>query len=85
MAQYESFTFSTLDELRQKIESLDLDISFNEDLSVLAAPAAVGRRTAPNRFSTLPMEGRDALSDGSPGRSVRARPECAPSTADAAS
>ena len=67
MAQYESFTFSTLDELRQKIESLDLDISFNEDLSVLAAPAAVGRRTAPNRFSTLPMEGRDALPDGSPG------------------
>jgi len=67
MAQYESFTFSTLDELRQKIESLGLDISFNEDLSVLAAPAAVGERTAPNRFSTLPMEGRDALPDGSPG------------------
>ena len=67
MAQYEPFTYATLDELRQKIESLGLDISFSEDLSVLAAPAAVGERTVPNRFSTLPMEGRDSLPDGSPG------------------
>jgi len=67
MAQYEPFTYETLDELRRKIESLGLDISFSEDLSVLAAPAAVGGRTAPNRFSTLPMEGRDSLPDGSPG------------------
>ena len=67
MAQYESFSFATLDELSQKIETLGLDISFSEDLSVLAAPAAAGDRTIPNRFSTLPMEGRDSLPDGSPG------------------
>ena len=67
MAQYEPFIYETLDELRRKIQSLGLDISFSEDLSVLAAPAAVGGRTAPNRFSTLPMEGRDSLPDGSPG------------------
>ncbi len=67
MAQYESFSFATLDELSQKIETLGLDISFSEDLSVLAAPAAAGDRTIPNRFSTLPREGRDSLPDGSPG------------------
>lgn len=67
MAQYESFNFASLDYLRQKIESLGLDVSFSDNLSVLGSPAEAGGKRAPNRFAVLPMEGRDCGPDGSPG------------------
>ena len=67
MAQYESFNFANLEELRRKIESLGLDITFSDQLTILGQAAAVGKKGAPNRFAVLPMEGRDCGPDGSPG------------------
>lgn len=67
MARYESFNFTTLDDLRRKSEELDLSIPIADNLAVLATSAPIAQRTVSNRFSTLPMEGRDALPDGTPG------------------
>ncbi len=67
MAQYETFSFNTQEDLRRKAEELGVDIGLSDDLSILNTPVSVGRKEAANRFSTLPMEGRDSLPDGSPG------------------
>ena len=66
MALYEPFKFAALDELRQKVESLGLEVAFSDNLQTLSQEAPIGGRRAPNRFSTLPMEGRDSQPDGSP-------------------
>jgi 2,4-dienoyl-CoA reductase (NADPH2) len=66
MALYEPFKYSALEELKEKAESLGLAIDFSDNLQVLLQEAAIGTRRAPNRFSTLPMEGRDSCPDGSP-------------------
>lgn len=66
MALYEPFKFSALDELKRKAESLGLEIDFSDNLPILSQEAPIGARKSPNRFSTLPMEGRDSNPDGSP-------------------
>ena len=66
MALYEPFKFSALDELKRKAESLGLEIDFSDNLPILSQEVPIGARKSPNRFSTLPMEGRDSNPDGSP-------------------
>lgn len=73
MSKHEKFSFKTLDELRQKIEDLNLTIDLNDDCSILAEPVQVGHRTAPNRIAVLPMEGCDAERDGSPSELLERR------------
>ena len=66
MAAFEKFGFQSLDELKNKIEKLNVDIPVTEDISVLSEPVAVGKKTAPNSLAILPMEGCDGETDGSP-------------------
>jgi NADH:flavin oxidoreductases, Old Yellow Enzyme family len=66
MAGFEKFGFHSLDELKNKIQELNLDIPVMEDVSVLSEPVPVGKKTAPNSFAILPMEGCDGEMDGSP-------------------
>lgn len=73
MAKHEEFRFAALDELRAKIQQLNVNISLNEDLSILSKPVKVGAHFAPNSFATLPMEGCDSEPDGSPSELVERR------------
>ena len=66
MASHETFHYSSLSELRQTAESLGVHIPVSEDTSVLGTPLSVGAARLPNRLGIAPMEGADALPDGSP-------------------
>lgn len=61
------FSYKTLDELKADLERFDLDLPIAADFSVLQEPVSVGKKTIPNRLGIQPMEGCDALEDGSPG------------------
>ncbi len=73
MAQHEKFNFGSLQELKDKIQALGLQLPCTEDLSPLAAPVKIGGRTAPNGMAVLPMEGCDALPDGGVSELLRSR------------
>ncbi len=67
MSTHERFHFRSLDELRERVAALGLDLPFDEDLSPLARPVAVGERSTPNALAVHPMEGCDGTADGRPG------------------
>ena len=67
MAAHEKFKFNTLDEVREKLKSLQAPMELQEDLSPLRKEVKVGNRKTPNAFAVLPMEGCDSEKDGSPG------------------
>jgi NADPH-dependent glutamate synthase beta subunit-like oxidoreductase/2,4-dienoyl-CoA reductase-like NADH-dependent reductase (Old Yellow Enzyme family) len=66
MPAHEQFHFSSLDQLRQKIEELALHIGVADDISPLLQPLKVGEFTVPNRLVVLPMEGCDGTAEGAP-------------------
>lgn len=61
-----SFGFSTLADLLSFCVVEGYNIKFSEDLDVLATPFMVGGHKVSNRFCVHPMEGSDALPDGTP-------------------
>ena len=63
----DKFRFDTATDLRAEIGRRGLTLSVDDNLTALGAPLSLGDLTLPNRFCTLPMEGRDAAPDGSPG------------------
>ena len=65
--EHERFRFKTLDELRQKVEELGLDLEFDQDLAPLARPIRFASWEAPNALIVHPMEGCDGERDGRPG------------------
>lgn len=73
MASHEKFNFKTLIEVEEKVNSLDLNIKFSEDLSSLHREVKVGKKLAPNSIAILPMEGCDSNPDGSPSELVERR------------
>lgn len=75
MAEHEKFNFKTLDELRERIEELKVNIQLDEDTSILSTPVKIKGRTCSNRFAVLPMEGCDSEADGSPSALVKNRYE----------
>ncbi|MEI7728207.1 MAG: FAD-dependent oxidoreductase [Verrucomicrobiota bacterium] len=66
MSEQETFHYHTLDEIRQRVAELKLDLEFSEDLTPLLKPVTIGGFKLPNRFVVLPMEGCDGNADGSP-------------------
>ncbi|HHY42126.1 MAG TPA: NADH:flavin oxidoreductase [Thermoanaerobacterales bacterium] len=73
MATFERFNFKTIDEIRDKVKKLGVNISFADDLSPLAKPVKIGNVVSPNSIAVLPMEGCDSERDGSPSELVRRR------------
>lgn len=67
MAEHAVFSYRHGDELRDAARKLGLRLPWSDDLSCLRGEVAVGGKTAPTRFAVLPVEGRDANPDGSPG------------------
>jgi len=71
-------SFKTPQELRDYLQSLQLDIGLDDEIlpapgSPLAAPLLHRGRTIGNRFCILPMEGWDGTADGRPTEYVRRR------------
>ena len=73
MASHERFNFKSLEEIRRKSRDLNLKLEYSDDLSPLARPAQIGKKTAPNRIAIHPMEGCDSLPDGGPSDLVKRR------------
>ena len=67
---HERFNFRSLEDLREKINELDLDIKLDGDFSVFANAVKIGKRTAPNAIAVLPMEGCDSDPGGAPSELV---------------
>lgn len=61
------FNFRSPDELLDLADQLGIDLPFQEDLSPLFEWVKVGSFPLVNRLAVQPMEGCDALPDGSPG------------------
>jgi len=64
---YQRFTISDMAQLRAELDRLELNIPVDEDLSILSSPVPLGCTQISNRIAIQPMEGGDALPDGSPG------------------
>lgn len=60
------FKLSNLDELKEAIAQLGLDIAVEEDTSYLTRPVEVAGRVIPNSMAVQPMEGCDGAANGSP-------------------
>lgn len=66
MSAFEKFQFRSLEDFKEKISELDLDMIVEEDLSYLQKEVKLEGCTAPNAMAILPMEGCDGNRDGSP-------------------
>lgn len=63
---HEKFTYKSLDEIRKKAEELGVYLPFAKDTHVLKEPLSFRNTILNNRMGIAPMEGADALPDGSP-------------------
>ena len=75
MAQHAKFSYKTLEELKQDIARIGVDIPISTDLDVLGQPLVIDGKTVPNRLAVNPMEGCDGTGDGRPSELTRRRYE----------
>ena len=64
--KHEKFSYQSLEEIKAKAEELQIHLPFASDTRVLLQEASFGNVTLKNRMGIAPMEGADALPDGSP-------------------
>lgn len=62
----EVFKFKNFDEFKEGIEKLGANIPVSENLEIFKTKVILGDKTAPNSIALNPMEGCDALPDGTP-------------------
>ncbi|HBN84291.1 MAG TPA: flavin oxidoreductase/NADH oxidase [Clostridiales bacterium] len=62
----EVFKFKNFDEFKEDIEKLGANIPVSENLEIFKTKVILGDKTAPNSIALNPMEGCDALPDGTP-------------------
>lgn len=70
---HERFHYHSLDELKEKLEALKLQLPLSENLSALAVPLEVNGKIIHNRLAIHPMEGCDANEDGTPSQLTKRR------------
>jgi 2,4-dienoyl-CoA reductase (NADPH2) len=75
MSKFEKFNFNTIEDLKGKIDELEVNINLTKDLEPLKKTVEVGNKVAPNSMAILPMEGCDSNLDGSPSELVYRRYE----------
>ena len=73
MAKFEKFKYKSKNELKNKINELNLDIPWSNDLNILKKNIIVKDKKIPNRMAIHPMEGLDATKKGSPKELTRRR------------
>ena len=66
MSKHEKFTYKNLEEIQAKANDLQVALPFAKDTHRLKEPLTFGHITVNNRMGIAPMEGADALPDGSP-------------------
>lgn len=71
--KHEKFAYKTLNELKEKITEVGVDIPLSENIGVLFEKVQCGETEFPNRFTIQPMEGCDSNEDGSPGELTERR------------
>ena len=64
--KHERFHYKSLEEVKAKAAELNVYLPFAEDTHVLKEEVSFGNVTLKNRLGNAPMEGADALPDGSP-------------------
>jgi len=67
MARHERFKLRSLDDLRDELDRLRVELPIDADFSILADAVRIGSLETANRFAVQPMEGFDAGSGGAPG------------------
>jgi 2,4-dienoyl-CoA reductase-like NADH-dependent reductase (Old Yellow Enzyme family) len=60
------FNYNTLEELKNHIKELGLNIPLSTDTSILAKPITIGDKIIPNPMAIHPMEGCDGTTEGEP-------------------
>lgn len=73
MSAFGKFDYKSIEEIRNKIDELGVNISMSDDLSLLAKPVKIGAFISPNSMAVLPMEGCDSEGDGSPSELTKRR------------
>ena len=71
--KHEKFKYKNVEEIKQKAEELRIHIPFAENTKVLKQPLKFGDVIVNNRLGIAPMEGADALPDGSPSELTKRR------------
>ena len=66
MHTHEKFRFQSLEDLKQAISELNLDIPLSENISILKQGYKIGNKEIPNRMAIHPMEGCDGTIKGDP-------------------
>lgn len=66
MTNHETFHYKTMEQLKAKLDELNLNLPFAEDTKILTQPLKVRNITLPNRMGIAPMEGADSLPNGAP-------------------
>lgn len=59
MAEFKRFDLKTIEELKERLAELNLDLPVSDDLSVLGEKVKIGECELANRFIVQPMEGVD--------------------------
>jgi 2,4-dienoyl-CoA reductase-like NADH-dependent reductase (Old Yellow Enzyme family) len=71
--KHEKFKYSSLDEVKQKIRDLQVELPLSENVDLLKELIVVDGHKIPNRLAIQPMEGCDGTLDGSPDELTKRR------------
>jgi NADPH-dependent glutamate synthase beta subunit-like oxidoreductase/2,4-dienoyl-CoA reductase-like NADH-dependent reductase (Old Yellow Enzyme family) len=66
MISHQPFRYHSLEDLRNDLDRVGVDLPLTNHFQILGQPLAAGPLRLPNRLVVLPMEGCDGLPDGSP-------------------
>jgi len=64
--QHQKFTYRHLDELKEDVVRVGVELPFSENLDVLKTSLSLNGKLLPNRLAIHPMEGCDGTTDGAP-------------------
>ena len=64
---HEKFRYNSLEEIKAKVQELDVSLPLSENTHMLAEMLKIGDFTVPNRIAIQPMEGCDGEVSGAPG------------------
>ena len=64
--KHEKFAYRSLEDVQAKAKELGIHLPFAKNTEVLGRELSFGNVTWKNRLGIAPMEGADALPDGSP-------------------
>ncbi len=73
MAEHHRFHYKNLDELKEDIARMGLDLPVSTDVAPLFRQVSIGKKTAPNCLAINPMEGCDGTPEGRPSDLTRRR------------